>query len=220
MKEYLLENCDWEDIEDFILRVEESLDIHFMENELAHVKTFGELCDSVLGKIQLEHSDTCTTQQAFYKLRNAIIRALQIKDTDISPETPLKVILPRSNRIKETRKIEEELGFKLSILRPPYVVTGFFIILFLSSFIGMFFNVIYGISGLIFSVAGIPMAYRMGKELDLQTVGQVAEQMRTENYMKSRRDKKTFNKNEIEAMLTKWFVEFLYLDENELKKHV
>lgn len=57
-----------------------------------------------------------------------------------------------------------------------------------------------------------------GNELDLQTVGQVAEKMTRENYLKSRRNPKTFNKNEIEKLLTEWFSNDLDLDKSKLTR--
>lgn len=69
-----------------------------------------------------------------------------------------------------------------------------------------------------FSIAGLWLANKIGNELDLQTVGQVAEKMTRENYIKSRRNSKTFNKNEIEKVLTDWFSNDLYLDKSKLTR--
>ena len=55
-----LKNTDPEDIEDLLVKVETSFGISFAENELAHIKTFGELSDHVSDKIQLDKSDDCT----------------------------------------------------------------------------------------------------------------------------------------------------------------
>jgi hypothetical protein len=58
----------------------------------------------------------------------------------------------------------------------------------------------------------------MGNELDLQTVGEIAERMTTDNYLKSRRDPKTFNKREIEKVLTDLFSNDLDLDPSKLNR--
>jgi acyl carrier protein len=52
MKEYELKDSDPEDVEDLILKIEDSLDIYFEERELAYVKTFGQLCDHIKSKIK------------------------------------------------------------------------------------------------------------------------------------------------------------------------
>lgn len=72
MTDYELNNIDPENIEDLLVKVEKSFNIKFVGNELIALLTFGELCDHIVNKIKLDHSDNCTTQQAFYKLRNAI----------------------------------------------------------------------------------------------------------------------------------------------------
>jgi hypothetical protein len=61
-----------EDIEDVLRLVEKSYNLKFESNELAHIRTFGELSDHIVSKINLDYRDDCTDQQAFYKLRNAI----------------------------------------------------------------------------------------------------------------------------------------------------
>ncbi len=218
MTDYELKNIDPDDISDLLVKVEKSFDIKFGDTELMHILTFGELCDHIANKIQLDNSDDCTSQQAFYKLRDAISSTLQIDNITISTNFSLADILPRQSRRSRTRKLEEQLGFKLNILRPPHWVTGTLIVILLSSLVGLFFNWQIGLLGLAFSIAGLRLASKIGNELDLQTVGQVAEKMTRENYLKSRRNSKTFNKSEIEKVLTDWFSNDLDLDKSKLTR--
>ena len=97
-------------------------------------------------------------------------------------------------------------------------MSGTLVIIFLASLIGLYFNWQIGLLGLVFSIAGLWFANKIGKELDLQTVGQVAEKMTRENYLKSRRNPKTFNKKEIEKVLTDWFSNDLDLDKSKLTR--
>ena len=218
MTDYELKNIDPEDIEDLLVKVETSFDIKFIGDELVHIKTFGQLCDHIANKIQLDISDDCTSQQAFYKLRDVISSTLQIDKKMITTNFSLADILPRQSRRSWTRKLEEQLGFKLNILRPPHWVTTTLVILLLASLVELFFNWQIGLSGLLLSIAGFKFANKIGNELDLQTVGQVAEKMTRENYLKSRRNPKTFNKNEIEKILTDWFSADLGLDKSKLTR--
>ncbi|WP_237488026.1 acyl carrier protein, partial [Hufsiella arboris] len=210
--DYELKNIDPDDISDLLVKVEKSFDIKFGNTELMHISTFGELCDHIANKIQLDNSDDCTTQQAFYKLRDTISSTLQIDNKTISTNSSLADLLPRQSRRASTKKLEKQLGFKLNILRPPHWVTGTLVIILLASLVGLFFNWQIGLSGLLFSIAGCWFANKIGNEFDLQTVGQVAEKMTRENYLKSRRNPKTFNKNEIEKVLTDWFSSDFDLD--------
>jgi acyl carrier protein len=218
MTDYELKNIDPDDISDLLVKVETSFDIKFGDNELMHISSFGELCDHIVNKIQLDNSDDCTSQQAFYKLRDTISSTLQIDNKTISTNYSLADVLPRQSRRSRTKKLEMQLGFKLNILRPPHWVTGTLALILLASFVGLFFNWQIGLSGLVFSIAGFWFANKIGNELDLQTVGQVAEKMKRENYLKSRRNPKTFNKNEIEKVLTDWFSNDLDLDKSKLTR--
>jgi hypothetical protein len=216
--DYELKNIDSEDIEDLLVKVENSFDIKFGDTELTEIMTFGQLCDLIANKIQLDNSDDCTSQQAFYKLRHAISSTLQIDNKTISTDFPLVNLLPRQSRRARTKKLEKHLDFKLNILRPPHWVTGILLILLLASIIGLFFNWQIGLLGLVFSIVGLWIANKIGNELDLQTVGQVAEKMMRENYLKSRRNPKTFNKNEIEKVLTDWFSHDLRINKSKLTR--
>ena len=216
--DYELKNIDSEDIEDLLVKVETSFDIKFVGDELVHITTFGQLCDHIANKIQLDNSDDCTSQQAFYKLRDAISSILQIENKTISTDFLLAELLPRQSRRSRTRKFEKHLGFKLNILRPPHWVTGTLVISLFASLVGLFFNWQIGLLGLVFSIAGLWFANKIGNELDLQTVGHVAEKMTRESYLKSRRNPKTFNKNEIENVLTDWFSNDLGIDKSKLTR--
>ena len=77
MKEEL---CDVElqDIEDLLFKMEDSFNFKFQKHELLDISTFGELVDKIISKIELENVADNTTQQAFYKLSDAIASALLI----------------------------------------------------------------------------------------------------------------------------------------------
>lgn len=218
MKDYELKKIDPDDIDDLLVKVENSFDIKFVVDELVHIKTFGQLCDHIAEKIQLDNTDDCTSQQAFYKLRDAISSTLQYDNNKISPDASLYDLLPRPTRRSQTKKIEQHIGFEISILRPPHWMIGTLLIILLASIVGLFFNWKFGLAGLTFSIAGLWLANKIGNELDLQTVGEVAEKMTRENYLKSRRNPKTFNRKEIEKVLTDWFSKDLCLDKSKLTR--
>jgi hypothetical protein len=218
MTDYELKNIDSEDIDDLLVKVENSFDIKFNGDELINITTFGQLCDQIANKIQLDNSNDCTSQQAFYKLRDAISLTLHMDNKTISTDFALSDILPRQSRRLRTKKLEKHLGFKLNILRPPHWVTRSLAILLVASFVGLFIKWPIGLLGFVFSTIGLWVSNKIGNELDLQTVGQVAEKMTRENYLKSRRNPTTFNKSEIEKVLTAWFIDDLGLDKSKLTR--
>lgn len=111
-----LKNIDPEDIIDLLSIIEESFKINFSQDELLYISTFGELCDHIKKKIKLDHSNDCTTQQAFYKLRNALLTPLNIPRSDVTTNTLLSDLLPTDSRkthIREMANTFTEGGFIL-----------------------------------------------------------------------------------------------------------
>jgi acyl carrier protein len=218
MTAYQLKDIDSQDIEDLLEKVETSFNIKFASNELGQITTFGQLCDHITNKIHLDNSNDCTSQQAFYKLRDAFSAMLHLDKKVISTDKLLADLLPRQTRRTLTRDLENHLGFKLNILRPPYRVTGFLVIIFFSSIIGLFINWQVGLSGIVASIGGLWVSNQIGNELSLQTIGQLVEKMTRENYLKSRRNPETFNKAEVEKILTDWFSDYFDIDKSKLTK--
>ncbi|MCP5062370.1 MAG: hypothetical protein GY936_07905 [Ignavibacteriae bacterium] len=216
MKNFELKDYDIEDLEDVLIRIESSFGINFVDNELASVTNFGQLSDSIINKIKVQETESCTSQQAFYKLREVIKTEIGIEN--IEPKTELEQIFPKGQRIKSLKKVEENLGFKLNIIGPPDFIVGFFAILLLGSLIGFFFDWFLPLIGIGISIIGFKIADKTGTELKYETVKQVAEKMRRENYLKSRRHPNTGNKKEIEKTIIDIFATDFNLDKSKLTR--
>lgn len=207
-----LENVDPEDIEDLLKKAEKSFDITFKPNELAYVTTFGQLSDHIINKIKLEEADGCTSQQAFYKLQDALSEVLCLEKKSVTPKLLLKELLPPSHRKRIIKELEFKLGFRLNILSPPiWIILTMFLTFVISGFL-FFWDWRVAVSGLVISIVGFILSNKLGRELGLNTVGELAEKMSWENYLKSRRKSSTVNKKELEKLLTSWFKSDLVLD--------
>jgi hypothetical protein len=103
-------------------------------------------------------------------------------------------------------------------LRAPHWINTLLIIIFVISLVGIFFNWRFGLSGFVIYFVSLQFSKKMGNELDLETVGQIAEKMTRENYLKSRRNQQTFNKKEIGKILTDWFSVYLDLPKSKLTR--
>src|SRR5690606_1879544 len=115
---------------DVLVKVEKSFGFKFGDTELKDTKTFGELCDIITNKVQGDNSNDCTTQQAFYNLRNAIADILLIDKTGITPDTDLQKLFPKNIRRQSFKNINRHLGFKTNVLRPKHSITGTLAIIF------------------------------------------------------------------------------------------
>src|ERR1700758_5161710 len=172
-----------DDIDDVLRIVEKSFNFNFDKTDLKDVKTFGDLCDIIVDKVQLDNSDDCTTQKAFYKLRDAF-KSADIDVAQVTPDTQLESILPRQFRRQRLKQINSRLGYSLKILRPPSFVTAPLIIALLASIIGLFFLWKVALAGFILTAIALRIADKFGNELDNITIGQLAEKMTRENYLK------------------------------------
>lgn len=212
-----LKNVDREDIHDVIQKIERSFGITFNPDDFQNVSTIGDLCNLVHSKLKLEHLDTCTTQHAFYMLRNAITTSTTIDRCAINTNTCLKDVFPEEERLQLVADIEQEMGLRLNVLQPKDAVILALAALFILSLVATYFNWQIGMAGLTAFAAGSYMAMKRGKQLAVKTVGQLAEKIAREHYLKCRRDAATVNRKEVNQKIRELFQHDLDLDASVLK---
>lgn len=89
-----LGNFDEEEIFDAILKLEKSFGSKFGEDAFLNVSTFGELCDVFERQIEFNHQESCTSQQAFYKIREALNATQGFSENEIEPNSQLSSVFP------------------------------------------------------------------------------------------------------------------------------
>ena len=213
-----LNNFDAAEIGDVLLKIEKSFNISFTDTDLKDVKTFGALCDQVVDKVKQHHADSCTTQHAFYKLRNAINSKNPAEKFILKPQTRLADIFPRDNRIEVVTDIENEMGFHMNLLQPKqWIVWGFTGIL-LAAIAIFFFNNVVGLIGGGVAITGLILAGRFGKELKVKTLGDLSEKIAREHYLKCRRDAATVSRAEVNEKVKAVFAEYFDIEPAVLTK--
>jgi hypothetical protein len=211
-----LKNIDPEDVSDVIMKVGKSFNLKFKKNDFDGINTFGSLCDMISNKMEGDNLNDCTTQQAFYKLRNAIAVTLSIEKDDITPGSVLQTLYPVKGRRLKVAMLEKELGFKITILRPKHWITGSLFLMSLASIASLFFFWQAGLIALFFSIAGFTLTGKMANEFDLQNIGEVAGKISREHYFKARRNSGTVNRREVVRKITAIFSSDLELNEQVL----
>ncbi|AYL97718.1 hypothetical protein [Mucilaginibacter celer] len=204
-QEINLRSVDPDDMDDVLIKIEKSFNISLNDASENDVQNFGKLCDVVLEKVK-KTNDGCTTQQAFYKLRNAIHASAGHDNDIIKPQTRLTDLFPRNSRIEAVAAIEEEMGFEIQLLKPKQWIVNAFSMLLVVSFVLAFYYLAIGIGGMIIASLGLQLAGRFGKEMHIKTVGDLAEKIAREHYLKCRRDASTVNKNEVSEKLRQLIV--------------
>ncbi len=216
MKNFELKNIEGDEIDNFISTIEKSFDIKFENDELINIRTIGEFCEVIKLKTK-GHFQDCTSQQAFYKLKSAINSAISYNKT-LTTTTLLSDILPYKNRIKTVKILEQQLGFKLNILTSKGWIILSLSLLFIIGIVFLFFNRWQGIGLITVSVLSLHIAFKTGKELTLETFGELANHIKTNNYSLSRRNPQTYNHNEIESVVIDILIDITAFTKEELAK--
>ena len=213
-----LNNYDFEDISDVLVKVGNSFQLDLKTDIFKDATTFGDICDIISRELSVEHSDDCTTQQAFYKLRQSIFSIQPTEKNTITRDSDLEELFPKKHRRRKMLQIEKHLGFRLKILEPKSWISTTLLFIFLASLIVLFINWKFGLAGIALSIIGSWIASKLGKEFNIKNLGEVAEKIARENYIKSRRNPKTVNRQEISAQIKELFIHDLHLDHSILTK--
>lgn len=203
-KIYQLNSADPDDISDVLVKIQRCFNITLDYEGLKNITTFGHLCDLVISKISSDQEETCTTQHAFYMLRNAIASVNGINKCDITTHTKLCRLFPKEHRLEAIARIEDELGFRINLLKPKQWIVGIFALTLIVSGIFCFYNLFAGMAGLLLSAIALKLAGKFGKEMHLKTVGDLACQISRESYSKVRRNN-AISKHEVEQKLRELF---------------
>lgn len=215
-----LNNYDVEDIFDVVWKLENSFGLNFENDAFAHVKTFGDLCDVITNHFKMEDSDTCTSQQAFYKVRNAIASAQNIAVNSITTDTQLHDIFPRKHRKTMVKELQDELQIPLNILDIKSWLANTIIIGIIVSLLTFLFNWQLAIIGFLFFISANVIAHKyFANELKISTIRQLTEMLTKENYTNVRRVKNTVNKKEITKIIVDTFSNDLDIEKVHLTRN-
>ncbi|MDH7460635.1 hypothetical protein QEG73_05075 [Chitinophagaceae bacterium 26-R-25] len=213
-----LDNIDPEDFEDTLLKLEKSFGLKFADSSFKDAKTFGDICDIIEGRLNLIHTDDCTAQQAFYKVRNAICLTQTFDATNIELGTSLENVFPRLNRKKNVAHFQQALGFPVNILTMKAWLFLVIVAGFVGSLVAFFFSWLYAVSGLILFTLFSWIASKFSKELNVSTVKELTEKITREHYLSARRQRGTMNRNEIVKIIQDTFIADHFLDQESLTR--
>ena len=216
MKLNTLDTEEIENIEDCIPQIEKMYHFRFEKGELEILNSYEEFCNLIITKIKFENIEDCSTQQAFYKIRNSIVEENIFEKNNIKLSTELKNIFPRKNRIELVKRVEKNIGFNLDILRPPEIIYYSLMLILIISFIILFINWKIGFVSIAITVFGFYCCKWFGKEFEVDNVKELVEKITSENYLEIRRQKNTVNKSELKDLITNWFVENAGIEKERL----
>ena len=215
-----LDNYEDEDIFDVVVKLEKSFGLKFEKDAFNNVQTFGDLCDVFTNSLQGVNSNDCTTQQAFYKVRNAIATTQLVDAKSLTLDTKLQDVFPRHSRRQKIQELQNELNITFKILDIKSWLGWTIFLGVVASLITFFFKWQFAVTGLLFFIAFGWTAYKFfAKEFELTTVRQLTEKLTTENYVAVRRRKGTINKQEILKLIVDTFSNDLDIDKAYLTRN-
>ncbi len=216
MKNYKLGQYEIEDLEFALSDFEKQYGIHFNQDELNSIKCVEQLTEAISNKFDYESSSDCTSQQAFYKLRN-VLNKLNTGNQNIKPDLELAELIPRKDRIQKVKEIETELGFELNVLQPKNWIFYSAIFLWIGVILLFFFHFFYALILAIFNYYFFGFIFKKGKEFKVSTVEELVNKIVMENYFRVRRTSNTINKIEFKKVVLEWFSDRMDMDKEELK---
>lgn len=203
-------NFESDDLYDFLKRVERSYALNFDNYDLSAIETVTDFAAFINQHTGKSINGNCSSQQSFYKLREAIAEATRSDPKKIVPSTLLKEALgdtPRKNAFITLRG----LGIDTPLLKMNGTVNTFFVFGVLLSLLAIFFFGWYASIVTLLFIASYQAASRFSDIPAFATVGDAAEQLSIENYMRMRRNS-NINPMETELVLTMLLLNVLGLN--------
>jgi hypothetical protein len=194
-----LHSDHYDDIDDLIASVESEFNVKFGNDDFVSVKSVGQLFDVMVNKMPLANSETCTSQHAFYKIREAFSNLDCVYP--IRPMTPLEDLLPRQDRIATVKAFERKLGMTLNILSPPQWLSSIIWTAEFTTIGGLFYDARTFLPLLLVVILIGKIIYWFGKELNYMTVADLARHLISHNYLAARRNPRTINRKELSQVL-------------------
>jgi len=108
--------------------------VKFTEDEFVEAKTIRELAGCIFSKLEHPLSEKCLSAVVFYRLRRTFIRLFDISRAKITPETPLRELMPWRDRKRQWRRMQEHLRFVLPELRWPLWLVALSLVVVISVF--------------------------------------------------------------------------------------
>ncbi|RVU01494.1 hypothetical protein EOD41_05885 [Mucilaginibacter limnophilus] len=180
-KKFLLNTIDPENIGSIVHKVSKAFSLRFEIYELKGVKNFSQLCDIIQDKVKQQHTaESCTAQQAFYKLRSAITCTTGTQREAITTKTCLKDLLPREEALNIVATVEAELGLRRKKEKQKVL------------------------SNLISLVKGKAIG-KSSSNLPVKTLGQLAEKISREHHHECKRTSANITRDEIAEKLRELF---------------
>jgi len=213
-----LQDIELQDVEDTLGYIAKALELNLAYDAFSETKTFGDICQVFQDNIAYQNEESCTSQQAFYKIRSAIAVSQKIDGRSITPRTRLDEVFPRIGRRKKIKAFQKELGIPVNFLTMKIWLILLIIGGFITSLVAFFFNWKFALTGILTCLIFNWIAMKLRQEIEYISIGELTMKITRDHYMQVRRTPNTINRNEIVKIIQCTFMSDLDLKLSELHK--
>jgi len=213
---FTLRNCDHDDIDEIMLTLARSFNVPV--NDMVNVVTMGDLTTLLQQYGNNRQADGCTTQQAFYKVRNALRAQAGNAATIVTPKTPLHVFIAGNNLHKKVEAFKQQLNIDITLLHIKSIPANIISLLGLAAFACCFFSFKFAAILLLACMVFYIISKFFFVELSIKTAGELAQKITEEYYLQARRHTGTINRREIFHLVQNIFSNRLLLDKSVLTR--
>ncbi len=206
VENYKLADIELQDVEDTLGYIVRAFELKITNDAFSNVKTFGDICQVFQNNISYQNEESCTVQQAFYKIRTAIIFSQKIDKEKIRIDTPIDQIFPKIGRRKKVKTFQKALGLPISILSMKLWLVLFIVSGFALSFLAFFFSWKLALTGILTFLIINWVAMKLREDVESITIGELAKKITRDHYMQVRRNPHTVNRNEIVKVIQCTFI--------------
>ncbi|QEC41419.1 hypothetical protein [Pseudobacter ginsenosidimutans] len=201
-----LADLDDEAVEECVLAGIRSFGHQFTQEELSQLETLGDFYNLVESKFAKRHSPECTSQQAFYKLRQCIADILKIDKNSITPSSSLEELFPRKIRWRKMKQLRQHMGIKARLLEMKGWLRSLFAFSIVASLVMLFFSWIPAMIALVSLILLNRITAIFNNELSYPNLRELAEYLAIFEYAAVRRDPETANLYEVRAVINQVFI--------------
>ncbi|WP_127132663.1 hypothetical protein [Pseudoflavitalea rhizosphaerae] len=207
---------DDEAVEECVMAGIRSFGHQFTQEELSQLETLGDFYNLIENKFANRHSPECTSQQAFYKLRQCIADSLKVDKNSITPSSSLEELFPRKIRWRKMKQLRQDMGIKTQLLEMKGWLRTLFAFLIVASLMMFFFNWILALMTLVSLIILNRIAAIFNNELSYPDLRELSEYLTIFEYAAVRRKPETANLYEVRAVINQVFIRREKLKQEDL----
>jgi hypothetical protein len=146
-------------------------------NKYYYLLMFSGYTEDIENELDIQPVKKNSQDEIFFKLREAIAKNSIFEKSQITFDTKFEDLFPNAERRKQIKKLQKEIGFSITLLKPKPYLNILPALVLLVSTIALFLNGLVGLVGIGISMILFYVIQSFADQFAYETVGQVAEKI-------------------------------------------